>query len=398
MNHLKTPEVKSENALFMFIYLFFFLSMSLNWTYRTVFLKELGVVESKVGFLMIVVNLSFFIAQLFWGFMADNFGRKRILILQLVFMFVTLILFGLSTNWLLAYIFLMAMVLLSGNVPSVLDSITLSHLGENRGNYGKIRFVGSIGWAIGSLLSAWILMKFRLGSIFVFSAFILTLPLILSTELKVVRKKENRVKNTLKPIFTNRSFLFMLIVNSLVILGLQSYWIFGPMYMNNVTGLTWIVGVATSFSAIFEMLGMRSEHLFSRKFGRLNSIAVGYLAIALKLMLLSFFKTPISIVLLHSIEFFAWGIYYPASIITIGSMIEEEYLSTAQSVFATSFTVVGGTLAGLIGGILINKFGMLWMFRIMSILSFTGFILFLMFRKKVWGLSLEGYTVDHAGE
>ncbi|MCD6443285.1 MAG: MFS transporter [Thermotogae bacterium] len=399
-NHLKTWGVKSEESFYSLFYLFFFLSMSFNWIYRTVFLKELGVGEAKVGFLMIVANLMFFVAQMFWGFMADNFGRKRILILQLFFMFTTLILLGLSKTWISAYFFLITMILLSGNAPSVLDSLTLSHLGDRRSEYGKIRFMGSIGWAVGSALSAWVLMKLKLGFVFILSAFLLIIPIILSFNLKTGGRSAGKVKNTLRPVFTNRSFIFMLIVNSLVILGLQSYWIFGPMYMKNVTGLTWIVGIATAFSAVFEMLGMRTEHIFSRKFGRLNSIAVGYLAIVMKLLVLSFLKDPLSIVLLHSIEFFAWGIYYPASIITIGSIIEEEYLSTAQSIFATSFTVIGGTLAGLIGGILIEKIGMFWMFRVMALLSFTGFLMFLIFRGKIWcgSLTIRDHTVDHPGK
>ncbi|RKX54029.1 MAG: hypothetical protein DRP30_03220, partial [Thermotoga sp.] len=63
-NHLKTWGVKSEESFYSLFYLFFFLSMSFNWIYRTVFLKELGVGEAKVGFLMIVANLMFFVAQM----------------------------------------------------------------------------------------------------------------------------------------------------------------------------------------------------------------------------------------------------------------------------------------------------------------------------------------------
>ena len=398
MNHLKTRGVRSEDILYLFIYFFFFLSMSFNWTYRPVVLKDLGVGEAKVGFLMMTINLIFFVSQLFWGFMADNFGRKRILLLQIVFLSITSLFLGISKTWMMAYFSMIAMILLSGNAPSALDSLTLSHLSNRRGDYGKIRFIGSIGWSIGSAISAWIMSKFRVGIVFVVSAIFLIFPFLLSFKLESHAGKSDRVRNTLKPVFTNRSFVFMLIINALVILVLQSYWIFGPMYMKNVTGVAWIVGISVSFSAIFEMLGMRMEHLFSRKFGRLNSLAIGYLAIAMKLFLFSFLRTPLSIILLHSIEFFAWGIYYPASIITIGSVIEEEYLSTAQSVFATSFTVIGGTLSGLIGGILVERFGMSWMFRIMALMSFLGFLLFMMFRNKIWKESLGNYSVDHPGK
>jgi len=370
------------------MYLIYFLALSLHWSYRNVFLKKFGITNFQLGNILMFLSLVVLFSQILWGAIADNFGRRRVLLLQFISLLIFLVIFGLSPNVLWATISLYAMSLFAGNVVSVMDSITLDHLGEKSDKFGKIRVFGSIGWAIGNGLAAFLVMKVGLKGLMLSSAFFL-FPILLSysrikdiEQINIKGTKERRRKNPLLPVLKNRGFLFLLTTNVIVFTGFQSVIIFMPLYISDILNMKWLVGVALLVAGLFEIIGMRNEETLSKKIGRTTVIGIGFSAMTMKILLVSFAKDAWGILMAQTLEMFVWGMYYPASIITIGNLVNAEVLSTAQSIFASSYTVISVIAGSFIGGLLADLVGMIWMFRIMAIISFAGVLIFFTLKNK----------------
>jgi len=365
--------------------MFYFFALSLHWSYRNVFLKEFGISNFKLGSILMLLSLFVLLSQIFWGVMADNFGRKKILLIQLVALMFFLFTFGLASNVTFAVVSLYLMSLLGGNVVSVMDSITIDYLGNRRNRYGKIRVFGSIGWTIGNGLAALMVLKFGVRGLMISSGFFI-LPLFFNyfklEESKNIPNQKLKKRNTLLPVLRNRGFLFLLTTNVIVFTGFQSIIIFMPIYISDVLNLKWLVGAAFFTAGLFEIIGMRNEETLSKKIGRTRVIGIGFSAMTAKIILVSLSKNAWGILVAQALEMFVWGMYYPASIITVGNLVNAEVLSTAQSLFASSFTVISVVIGSFLGGLLADFIGIVWMFRVMSIISLIGVILFFSLKNR----------------
>lgn len=365
--------------------MFYFLAISLHWSYRNVFLKEFGINNFQLGNILVLLSIFVFLSQIFWGTMADNFGRKKILLIQLVLLTIFLFAFGLASNVIFAVISLYLMSLLSGNVVSVMDSITIDYLGNRRDQYGRVRVFGSIGWTVGNGLAALMVLKFGVRGLMISSGFLM-LPLLFNCfkleESKDVFNQRPRKRNTLLPVLRSHGFLFLLTTNIIVFTGFQSIVIFMPVYISEVLNLKWLVGVALFIAGLFEIIGMKNEEKLSKKIGRTKVIGIGFSAMTAKIILVSLSKNAWGILVAQTLEMFVWGMYYPASIITVGNLVNAEVLSTAQSLFASSFTVISVIVGSFLGGLLADSLGIIWMFRVMAIISLVGVVLFFSLKNK----------------
>jgi predicted MFS family arabinose efflux permease len=276
----------------------------------------------------------------------------------------------------------------AGNIVSVMDSITLSYLESKRNRYGKIRVFGSIGWAIGNGIAALLVFKVGMKFLMASSAFFLVPVLISYMKIKddavekSINKQKRKSKNTLLPVLKNRGFLFLLITNVIVFTGFQSVVIFMPVYISDVLNMKWLVGISLFVAGLFEIIGMRNEEALSKKIGRTVVIGIGFSAMTAKILLISFAKDIWGVLLAQTLEMFVWGMFYPASVIMIGNLVSAEVLSTAQSLFASSFTVISVIIGSFLGGLIADYLGMVWMFRIMSLISLTGVVIFFAFKNR----------------
>lgn len=377
-----------KDLYYSFMYLIYFLSLSLHWSYRNVFLKEFGVSNLQLGSILMLLSVVVLFSQIIWGAIADNFGRKKVLLIQFLTLIVFLFLFGISTSVILAIVFLYLMSFFAGNVVSVMDSITLSYLKTERNRYGKIRVFGSIGWTVGNGIAALLVLKIGLKGLMVSSAFFL-IPVLISyfkiKEDNIKRQKskqERKGRNTLLPVLKNRGFLFLLITNVVVFTGFQSVVIFMPVYISDVLNMKWLVGISLFVAGLFEIIGMRNEEALSKKIGRTVVIGIGFSAMTAKILLISFARDVWGVLIAQALEMFVWGMFYPASVIMIGNLVSAEVLSTAQSLFASSFTVISVIIGSFLGGFLADSLGMVWMFRLMSLISLSGVAIFFVFKNR----------------
>jgi PPP family 3-phenylpropionic acid transporter len=370
------------------MYFIYFLALSLHWSYRNVFLKEFGISNLQLGSILMLLSIVVLFSQIIWGIVADNFGRKKILLIQLLSLMIFLFLFGTSPSVTFAVVFLYLMSFFAGNIVSVMDSITLSYLESKRNRYGKIRVFGSIGWAIGNGIAALLVFKVGMKFLMASSAFFLVPVLISYMKIKddavekSINKQKRKSKNTLLPVLKNRGFLFLLITNVIVFTGFQSVVIFMPVYISDVLNMKWLVGISLFVAGLFEIIGMRNEEALSKKIGRTVVIGIGFSAMTAKILLISFAKDIWGVLLAQTLEMFVWGMFYPASVIMIGNLVSAEVLSTAQSLFASSFTVISVIIGSFLGGLIADYLGMVWMFRIMSLISLTGVVIFFAFKNR----------------
>ena len=140
------------------VYFFYFAYLGAFAPYFSLYLSSLGIAAAGIGAIMALPQLVRIFAPHLWGWLADR-GGHRLRVARICTVIGTTIYCGLfaATEFeaLLAVVLLMSFFL-SAALPQV-ETTTLSHLGEQSAQYGRVRVWGSIGFIAAVLVIGYVL-------------------------------------------------------------------------------------------------------------------------------------------------------------------------------------------------------------------------------------------------
>jgi PPP family 3-phenylpropionic acid transporter len=251
---------------------------------------------------------------------------------------------------------------------------------ENQYSYGKIRVWGTIGFLFSNLVLSKIIEFKGLESIFVITAILMLISLILPI---LMKKNEIKIETThLKiselKIFLSLGFILIFIANVLVEIGNTAIYGFYTLYLSSLD-LSKYIGIAWGIGVIIEI----PVYLFSKniinKVGIKKIILLGLLAHIIKFIGISlikepkFFKWIFLIQIAHGIFF---GSYYAGLVNLIDIKTPVFLKNSGQSIFITATYGVGAILGFYINGLITDKYDFSVMFIGNAVLLIIAGILF----------------------
>jgi MFS transporter, PPP family, 3-phenylpropionic acid transporter len=158
------------------LYFFYFAGIGAYWTFINVYFRELGLSGTQIGFINTVAPLVGIFSATMWGLINDRVGNPRLL---LTFAAPGVIAAALTLSTIRSYGLIILVVcvlsLFNSALPALMDNTTLRLLGERRGDYGKYRVLGSVGFIITSFSAGYVFQVTGLHWLFYTYAAIMTL-------------------------------------------------------------------------------------------------------------------------------------------------------------------------------------------------------------------------------
>ncbi len=152
------------------------------------YIEKLGAGGRELGWLMATYALMQFIFAPIWGILSDRIGRKPVLTLGVLGYAITLLMFGLATNfWMLFVARSLSGILSSATMPTAMayisDAAPAKERGGGMGQLGAAMGVGVVvGPVVGGLLSANSLsLPFFVGAAMAFVSFLLVIFILPET-------------------------------------------------------------------------------------------------------------------------------------------------------------------------------------------------------------------------
>lgn len=330
-----------------------------------VYLDDLGICARDIAILMSVFAVTGLGITQVYGYLADTMFRRNTLVFWMtvwvMFSYAIFPFFPPNIGWLSLG---MAMIAL-GHGPRIMliAALTLeSWQGEER--YGRIRLLGSLGFAIvapivGLLVDSPSLTPAVMfpSAIAVELAFLLCLPFLHDLpprERHGVTHKKLSFKKAQKKLLSNslmvKFLLFMFLYQTI---GGQPHIM--QMKLIQVIGLSAFFGAACmSFAAIAEMtIFFYGNNILSRV--RLMPLmALLPLVVAIRWGIIFFFPTAVGIFLSNGLHLITYGLAYMCGVIFIHREAPMELRSSAQTLYG----LVYGLVAGLSGNLVM--IGILW--------------------------------------
>lgn len=362
-------------------YFFYFAFIGAFSPYFGLYLQSLNFSAWDIGLLMSQMQLMRLFGPNLWGWLADRFGR-RMLIIRLAAL---ISLAGFSAFFWLDKLpgMLVAMALLaffwSAALPLV-ETLTFDHLREERGRYSRIRLWGSIGFIVAVMLTGalldiappvavvWVCWGVLLG-ILVFALAVPEAPLVAhATADQSIGQilRQPRVRALMAACFAMSAAHGAFYV-------FYSIHLAGHGYSKTEVGSLWSLGVLAEI--VIFMLMARLSLRFSLRL----ILLVSFAAAVLRFLLMGWGVESVAIMvlvqLLHGLTF---GAYHASAIAAVNEWFPGRAQGRGQALYSSLSFGAGGLVGALISGHTWESLGAGWTFTLGAVFAATGFGL-------VWG-------------
>ena len=357
---------------FYFFYFAFVGAMAPFWG---LYLKSLDFNAFEIGVLMSLFQVMRIFAPYLWGWFADHFGR-RVLIVQVAasMSLVSFIgMFFVTSFWWLFLVMSFISIFWSASLPLV-EATTLSHLGNNTAKYGRIRLWGSVGFVVSVIGLGYILDFTPIRTLLWAILGIMAGLALLSRHIpEAVLAPHDTDHLPLWHVLRRPAVLAFFVGGFLMAAAHGPYYTFYSIYLvdhgysKSSVGLLWSLGVVCEIGIFLWMPRLL------RRFSLRQMLLASFAFAVLRFLMIGWGVGWVAVVvfaqLLHAITF---GVYHSAAVEMVHRFFRGKHQARGQALY-NSFTFgAGGTLGGLYSGMIWDTLGATITFSIAAACAATA--------------------------
>ena len=300
-------------------------------SYYALYLKDFGYSDFKIGIAMMWSMLSCLVCQLAFGYLADKYNCFKQIVLG-VFVVATaslplLFIFSDSPEFVIAFSIMAVGSVLS--ISGVLDS-WVAKMGNV--DYGKVRAVSSITYALASIILGRVFAAIGNSSAvyFAVAVFIIVLCAIIALKNPTPIKDVDKMTIGKSFMYLKSNYCFLIVLVGSFLLGISSAnHSFLPTLVAKAGGAQPELGVVFFVTAAVEVVVMMSFQKIGKKFGAVHLLTIGFFGFFAKLMALSMSSQVWHIYAACLFQSVSYALVIPATVMFFSEKIDRRYLATA---------------------------------------------------------------------
>ena len=364
------------------LYIAEFGALACFFPFLTYYFQQRGLSYTEIGIAYAVTSITTVIAQPVWGVITDKYLNKRTtIIIAMVISSLAIYNFVYAKNF---YYILFSLILLlssQSSVISVSDAYTYEIMEHHKDiQYGKIRLMGSVGFAFIILFLGVSIKYFGINSVFVLYSVIMFFGamIVLSIDYK---DKSNIQKIDLLDIVSlikdKRFFVFIVaIVFANIAMGSNNSYIYllikdtgGDV---SQLGLLWFVLAISELPLFFFGTNLLKKH------GVLNLFIFGMVLLTLRYFLDSICTSFVYVIIVQAMQGITFPLFFMASLEYLNSITPRKMKTSAMSFFGAACGL-GGFIGNISCGILLEHISIFSVYKIISFICVIclGFLIVL---------------------
>lgn len=364
------------------LYIAEFGALACFFPFLTYYFQLRGLSYTEIGIAYAVTSITAVIAQPVWGVITDKYLNKRTtIIIAMVISSFAIYNFVYAKNY---YYILFSLILLlssQSSVISVSDAYTYEIMEHHRDiQYGKIRLMGSVGFAFIILFLGVSIKYFGINSAFFLYSVIMFFGamIVLSIDYK---DKSNIQKIDLLDIVSlikdKRFFVFIVaIVFANIAMGSNNSYIY--LLIKNTggdvsqLGLLWFVLAISELPLFFFGTNLLKKH------GVLNLFIFGMVLLTLRYFLDSICTSYVYVIIVQAMQGITFPLFFMASLEYLNSITPRKMKTSAMSFFGAACGL-GGFIGNIGCGILLEHISIFAVYKIISFMCVIciGFLIVL---------------------
>jgi MFS transporter, PPP family, 3-phenylpropionic acid transporter len=375
---------KSVNVLKSF--LFFYLATGFVVTsFLPLYLANMGMSPTQIGWILAIGPIASLISEPLGGFLSDKYKSIKKVLLMCVFgMTVSGIILFFVDGFLSIAILSYFLFFFMAPTGALGDSLAQKTANSTGASFGSIRMWGSLGFAISSVVTGYVLQAIGVGNMIIpFVIFaVFTFLSCLNIKDIQVSVKPVQLKDAFY-LFKNSRFVLFLVVALLVTIAHRANDVYLSVFINALNGDEAIIGWAWFIGVFTEVFVFSISHLWFRKYHELTFIMIAAFLYGVRFIGMSFASTPLEVMFYQPLHGITFGIFFTAAFSYVTRIVPAELQSTGHVLLVSTFFGYSGIIGSLGGGYLIEHFGVNTLYQALGTSAFVGFIFVFVFKKFV---------------
>ncbi len=375
-----TPEDKTNSRplqIVRWLFFFQFVGVGIFVSFINVYLHDAGLNGTQIGLVGMLASLSGMLSATLWGYLSDRTGQPRvILIVGALGSAVISLLYPLAGSFLgFAVIASLYGVFISA-ANTLVDSLALSFLGNQREDYGRYRLGGSFGYILATAISGVVFERTGLSAMFpayavASLAFIITALFLPSRAIRRQKPQFNSISTMI------RRPVWLVLIATVFLVWLASSGSFGflNITVKNMGGSDSLVGFVFTTMALAELPFMAYSGSLIRRFGATRLLWLATFLYIFRFFLYSQMGAPEWALGVSIIAGPAYVFFWNSAINVANQLAPPGMAATAQGL-VVSTTNMASVVGTLLSGWLFDRLGSSGLFLALSGFALLAFILY----------------------
>lgn len=340
-------------------YLALFIGLGAYNTFLPVYLENtLGFTSSQVGVVVSIPSILGIIFVPIWGLLSDLLKKRKTVLMINIFM--SLIFTGVyivTDSFVLVLVVATFLEMFRNSILPLTDSLTTSYCKENNKNYGSIRVIGSMSFAIASFLCGQ-LIKITNNNLMFFYVFIVSMigcliitPTLYTTS-NIEEKEKLNLKEDLPKLFKNKAYILILLCGVCIASLTEAMMAYQGIHLMNLGGGAELVGLLSVCMVIPELFFMVKSKNLLEKYGLVKMIGAASCALLVRWIIYATTSNPLIFILATSLHGVAISIITICAFDFIGKIIDEKLYTTSMTVYTFTIGVSYSLMKLLYGGLI----------------------------------------------
>ncbi len=379
----KLPFHRTGLNLFL-ISAFTYISFSLYAPFLSSYYSKAGISAVEIGILLTLGPVSSILVQPVWAIISDRTGRRKavlsIVVLGSAFAVLS---YYIGNTFLTFFLASTLLAIFSNSIVPLSDAILLRSAQKNHLDFSKIRMGGTIGYATFVIIAGMIIKhNSHVAYLMGFAGFMVLFLIVrllpksesdsddMTVKLNSNLTSDSKTKRSLLHIFESKQIYFLLAIAFISQVGLSFNFSFLGVYMLNMGLTEGTIGFTNSIAALSELpiLFLINRVLNKVSTGKITIFACLLLALRIITVTGENLFFVILSQMLHGITFMT--IYFSCAVF-ISKNVRPENQSKGQSILALIQTGIGSIVGNILGGYLVDLYGLKSAYVMMSILIIT---------------------------
>ena len=367
-------EYKTLSIKLSGLYITIYGALACIYPFLIYYFQEKGLSYIEMGIVFAVISITGVIVQPIWGFITDKYSNKRTIMMIVMFLSGVFVYSLIFANGF--YVIILSIILLmsfQSPVVPIADAYSYEIIEQYKKlQYGKIRLMGSFGYAVVALIMGYVVKYSGINSSYIiYSALMLLgVMLLVSINYKGKGTRKNVNFNDMINLIRDRKFILLLTTVILTNIANGSNSSYIPILIEKTGGDVTQLGIVWFVIAISELPAFYFGGKLIYKYGELNLYILGVALFALRYFLDSLCEYYISVLVIQMMQGVTYTFYLMTSLQYLNKISPAKMRTSAITLHAASIGI-GGAIGNIGGGMLLEYISI---FVLYQILAFTCII------------------------
>lgn len=361
--------IKTKLCLF---YLFVYGALACYYPFLAVYFKDRGLSYTQIGIAFALNSLVGVAAQPVWGYITDKYLNKRkTLIVLMLSCSIIVITFTLAKSFVFIIFSICLIICFQSAVGSVADAYAYDIVENNsKIQYGRIRLMGSFGYAVLALIMGIIIKYTNINSTFYIYIVLMLVSIVVIKTIKYQGNiKGNKIDiKELAGLLKYSKFLIFIISVLVFNMAQGANGSYLPILIEKTGGDVSQIGFMWFIVAICELPVLYFGNRFLRKYGSINLYIFSAAAYSVRFFLDSFCTNYKFALALQAMQAVTYTFFLISSLQYVNEIVPSKMKTSGITLYSAVGCGLGSFIGNISGGLLLEKISIFTLYKILALI------------------------------